>query len=170
MRVDEARALLVQVGAPDRLVRHGELVAEAGELLLAATRRLGVQVDEDLVRAGCFLHDAGKVLHSSELHGGGAQHEAAGERLLLAHGVDPQIARCCRSHAQWRSMPAVSIEELLVALADVTWKGRRSPELEGRMVDEVAQRTGRDRWAVLVAVDDAAEGVADGGAERLARS
>jgi hypothetical protein len=112
----------------------------------------------------------GKAIHADELHGGGAEHEAAGERLLLAHDVDARIARCCRSHAQWRSMPDASLEELVVALADVTWKGGRLPELEERLVDEVTRRTGCDRWEAFVAIDDAAETVADRGAERLARS
>jgi hypothetical protein len=167
---DEAQALLLQLGAAIHLVRHGQLVAEAGDLLLAAVRRLGVEVDEDFVRADCLLHDVGKAFNPEELHGDGAEHEAAGERLLVAHGVDARTARCCRSHAQWRSMADVSLEELLVALADVTWKGRRSPELEGRVVDEVARRTGRDWWTLLVAIDDAVERVADGGLERLVRS
>jgi putative nucleotidyltransferase with HDIG domain len=127
MGLDEARSLLVLLGAPARLVRYGELVAEAGEVLLAAMRRLGVQVDEDLVRAGCLLHDAGKAQHPAELHSSGANHEASGERLLLARGVEPRVARCCRSHAQWRSMAEVSLEELVVALADVTWKAAALP-------------------------------------------
>jgi len=102
MQAEDAYALLVRLGASARLVRHGELVAEAGDLLLAVMRSLEVEVDESLVRAGCLLHDVGKTLHPGELHGGGAEHEAAGERLLLAHDVDASIARCCRSHAQWR--------------------------------------------------------------------
>ena len=33
--IDDARRLLRALGAPERLVRHGELVAEAAQLLLA---------------------------------------------------------------------------------------------------------------------------------------
>jgi hypothetical protein len=120
-------------------------------------------------RAGCVLHDAGKALHPGELTGSGNAHEADGEALLLSHGADPRIARICRSHAQWRELPC-SLEELVVAVSDCTWKGKRVAELEARLVGAVVERTGRHRWEVFVAVDDACERIAEGASARLARS
>src|SRR4051794_8193686 len=89
----DAFGVLHAVGAPPRLVQHARLVSEAGESLLAKLTALGVRVDAGLVRAGIVLHDAGKAVHVAELDAPGARHEAAGEALLLAHGVDPRIAR-----------------------------------------------------------------------------
>lgn len=120
--VAAARTLLAQLGAPARLLRHVELVGEAAELLLAPLSKLGLEVQSDLVRLGVALHDCGKILHPDELDRPGGEHEPAGQALLLQHGVSPEIARICLSHARWESM-TVSLEELLVALADKLWKG-----------------------------------------------
>jgi hypothetical protein len=167
--VADARALLVELGAPPRLIRHGELVGEAAEMLLARLRRFGVRVDEDIVRLGVVLHDAGKLLHPIEFEQPGDEHEPAGEALLLAHGVSPEVARMCLSHARWDSM-AVSLDELLVALADKLWKGARKPKLEQRVIDGVAGALGKERWGVFVELDTLFEEVAAEGSKRLERS
>src|SRR5690242_14490802 len=91
--VPAARAILIELGAPARLLRHVELVGEAAELLLTRLFALGVPLRGDLVRVGMVLHDAGKILHPAELDRAGAEHETAGEALLLEHGVSPEIAR-----------------------------------------------------------------------------
>jgi putative nucleotidyltransferase with HDIG domain len=129
---EDAEALLVEVGAPERLIMHGRLVLEAADELLARAKRLGVAIDGRLVRAGAVLHDVGKTVHADELQASGAQHEEAGERLLLARGIEPAVARCCVSHARWGAMTC-SLEELLVALADALWKGVRRESLEKRV-------------------------------------
>jgi hypothetical protein len=146
------------------------LVGEAGELLLDALAAQGVSLDAELVRVGVVLHDAGKVLHPAELEHAGADHEPAGEALLLKHGVSPAVARICVSHARWSTLEAVSFEELVVALADTLWKGVRKPELEERVVGEAAQRAGKDRWLLFIDLDTAFERIAADGAARLERS
>ena len=161
--------MLLELGAPSRLVRHAELVSEAAEALLALFASHGLRLDVPLVRAGAALHDAGKLEHRGELDGPGALHEPAGELLLLAHGVSPPIARCCRSHAQWDALEC-SLEELLVALADKLWKGARVPALEKRVIEAAAARGQRDLWALFVPLDAGFEAIADGASERLARS
>jgi putative nucleotidyltransferase with HDIG domain len=166
---DDAFATLHAVGAPARLVQHARLVGEAGEQVLAEIARLGVTVDVDLVRAGVVLHDVGKSVHPEELDGPGSGHEAAGEALLLARGVDPRIARICRTHAAWDGREC-TLEDLVVALADKLWKGVRHASLEERVVEAVAARLGRSRWDVFVALDDAFERIAAGGGDRLERS
>ena len=60
----KALALLKDLGAPTRLLRHVELVAEAADILLMELRRLGLTVHDEFVRVGVILHDAGKVLYS----------------------------------------------------------------------------------------------------------
>lgn len=169
MTNSDAEALLRELRAPSRLLTHVRLVGEAAEAILANLRALGVVVDERFVRLGVVFHDAGKILHPAELDGPGNQHEPEGERLLIQHGVEPRIARCCRSHARWAEM-AVSFEELLVALADKLWKGVRHTELERRVIEGAAGKLGRDFWEVFVELDSAFEEIAGQGPERLERS
>jgi hypothetical protein len=169
MSVDAARNLLVSLGAPPSLVTHVRLVGEAAEALLAEFRRLGVPLDADFVRAAVVLHDAGKILHPGELHGGGSEHEVAGDTLLRAHGVNPALARCCLSHARWDQIPC-SPEELVVALADTLWKGRRNATLEKRVIDAICERLDQSFWNLFVELDDCFEAIAADGAMRLLRS
>lgn len=168
MEVGEAWQLLKRLVAPPRLLHHAELVSEAAQLLLAG---LGVraQVDARFVQAGTVLHDVGKIQFPEELNAKGAAHESAGEALLLSHRVEPDLARVCRSHAQWAALE-VSLEELLIALADKLWKGVRKSELEGRVIDGIAARSGVDRWELFVELDSLFERIAAGGDDRLARS
>lgn len=165
----EARALLLEMGAPPRLQAHAELVGEAAVALLALCAAHGLQPNAGWVLAGAALHDAGKIVHPAELAAPGAEHEPAGEALLLRHGVAPHIARCCRSHAQWAQLEC-SLEELLVALADKLWKGVRVAALESRVIEAVAAVLARPVWDLFIALDTGFETIAAAGSERLARS
>ncbi|MCA9621543.1 MAG: HD domain-containing protein [Myxococcales bacterium] len=165
----EARALLTELGASPRLLRHVELVGEAADALLTALGERRVPIDDAFVRVGVILHDAGKVLHPRELDAAGGAHEPAGQALLLEHGVSPALARVCLSHARWHELE-VSLEELTIALADKLWKGVRAVALEERFIDAVAAALGADRWDVFVALDTSFELIAAGGDARLARS
>ncbi|MFT6144876.1 MAG: HD superfamily phosphodiesterase [Myxococcota bacterium] len=166
---DEAFRLLQRLKAPDRLVTHGRLVLEAADVLLHGLRDLSFDIDGAWVRAGAVLHDVGKTLHPNELSGGGCAHEQAGERLLLEHGVPSHIARMCVSHGAWDSDQLAS-EELVVAMADKLWKGRREPELEKRFTDRVVVSLQGEPWALYVRLDSLFETVADDGGDRLLRS
>jgi hypothetical protein len=169
MTIAEAESLLHDLGAPPRLLTHVRLVGEAGDAIMTKLRSVGVAVDERFVRLGIVFHDAGKILHPEELDGPGSEHEPDGERLLVERGVEPRIARCCVTHARWSSMD-VSLEELLVALADKLWKGVRHPELERRVVEGAARSLQRDFWELFVELDTAFEEIAAGGPARLERS
>lgn len=166
---EQAMRLIRSLGAPARLQRHVELVGEAGEALLALLREQAVEVDEAFVRVGIVLHDAGKIRHPAELHGTGGEHEPAGEAMLLAAGVSPELARVCLSHARWAAMDC-RLEELAVALADKLWKGVRKVELEERFIEAAVAASGRDRWTAFVALDSGFERIAADGPQRLARS
>jgi hypothetical protein len=165
----DAMQLLARLGAPPRLVRHVELVGEAADELIAELQRLALPFDADFVRAGVVLHDVGKTLHISELDQPGSAHEPAGEQLLLEHGVEPGLARVCRTHAAWNE-PGTRLEERLIALSDKLWKGVRVRELEERVIDDVAATLGTDRWSVFTELDSLFERVAADGHVRLARS
>jgi hypothetical protein len=165
----EARRLLVELGAPDRLLRHVELVGEAGDMLLTALARIGVSIDSNFVRIGIVVHDAGKIVHPAELDQAGGEHEPAGEAMLLRHGVEPAVARVCLSHARWDRMD-VSFEEVVIALADKLWKGVRNVALEERMADCAAAAVGKSRWDLFVELDTLFEEIAADGSSRLERS
>jgi hypothetical protein len=165
----DAYRLLRELGAPARLIRHVELVGEAADVLIQRYQSMGLMFDAQLVELGVAVHDAGKTLYPAELHGPGSLHEAAGKQLMIEHGVLANIARCCVTHAAW-SDEGVTLEERTVALADKLWKGKREPELELLVVDEVAARLGIDRWTVFAELDSTFEDITAGAADRLSRS
>src|SRR5688500_1267264 len=65
--VSRSLKVLTGMGAPPRLVRHGELVAEAAVDLVDEVENLGVHVDREWVLTGAVLHDVGKVDYPEEL-------------------------------------------------------------------------------------------------------
>jgi predicted hydrolase (HD superfamily) len=165
----DAYRLLEQLGASTRLLRHLALVGEAADLLMREYADLGLDFDATLIELGVAVHDAGKILHPSELDAPGHRHETAGETMLLANGVQPNVAKCCISHAEWAAHD-VSFEERSIALADKLWKGKRETALELLVIDMAAARLGAGRWDVFERLDAAFEAIAAQGDERLARS
>lgn len=166
----DALQLLRAMGATPRLVRHHELVLEAAVLLCERMgREVGVAFDRNQVLVGAALHDAGKIVHPEEMSRPGSRHELTGEQLLSSHGVPPELARFCVTHAAW-SQPGVTIEDLLVALADKLWKGTRDDGLERRVTEVIARTTKREVWAVFEALDSICEAIAAEGPDRLASS
>jgi hypothetical protein len=166
--VAEALAFLKAAGAPPRVLRHAELVAEVAGQLVDAIASLGASINRQEVLLGAALHDAGKIVCSSELTNPGNSHEAAGEQLLLDRGVPAAIARFCRTHGFAPSaMPA--LEDIVVAVSDKLWRGVRNQALELALVDAVARERGTDRWAIFTPLDDHFERIASGGDDRLAR-
>lgn len=165
----DALEFLKSLEVPRHLLVHTDLVGEAGEDLIRALRSVGLGFDQEFVRVGIVLHDSGKITHPNELFGGGSEHEPEGERLLLAYGVEPRLARVCLSHARWATMDC-SFEELLIALADKLWKGVRGDELERLVMQRAADQLGKDFWELFETLDTAFERIADRGHERLERS
>jgi hypothetical protein len=165
----EVYVFLKEIGAPDKLIRHLALVGEAAELLIEKLEQMQVPFDARFVRLGVALHDAGKIQYPDELRAKGKRHEAAGEELLLQKGLAPELARCCISHGQWQTLDC-SFEELLIALADTLWKGKRIEELEKRVIDKIAQRLACEPWSLFLEMDSHFELIAAGGVERLWRS
>jgi hypothetical protein len=165
----DAYELLRTIGAPARLITHVQLVGEAADLLMEAYADLKLTFDRQHTELGVAVHDAGKALFPEELNQPGSKHEPAGQVLMLEHGVQEHIARCCVSHAAWRQ-PDVTFEELSVALADKLWKGKREAELELTVIDRAAEQLRVDRWTVFDRLDAAFEAIADGASDRLARS
>lgn len=167
--VQDSYRFLQYLGASPQLVQHVKLVGEAAEMLIFQFQKVGIAFDADLIRSGVIFHDVGKILHPSELIEKGDKHEMAGELLLLSRGVDPKIARCCRSHGQWQKIEC-SFEELVVALADKLWKGQRITELENKTVSKAAARCNKDYWDLFIVLDGEFAKVALEGDLRLSRS
>ena len=121
-----------------------------------------------MVRFGAATHDIGKVLHQNELDGHGSRHEEDGPNLLLEYGYTPEQSRFARTHGSWRTEPDLTVEDLLVALADTCWKGQRESELETMIATMISQQLGLESWEVFLALDDVLEEVTCRAEERLA--
>lgn len=165
----EAFELLSSLKAPDRLIQHASFVVGAANMLLTELQCLGVPCDARVVELGAILHDAGKILHPEELSMPGSLHEQAGEALLLAQGVQPEVARCAASHRDW-NRPEITFEERIVSLADKLWKGKRDPDLELIVIDDSAAKLHLSRWEIFERLDSAFEEIASHGANRLQES
>lgn len=166
--VDDALSWLRSVGAPPRLVQHHTLVAEAAAEIIEGLGHYRDAFDSAPVLLGAALHDAGKTLYPEEMSGPGHAHEQAGYDLLRSHGLHT-LARFCVSHADW-DHDEHPLEDLLVALADKLWKGKRVAALEQRVLGCLGGARGETPWQTFVAVDPLFERVAARGDERLARS
>lgn len=165
---DEVVAVLVKVDAPARLGAHLRAVHDVAYQLVAAFRcswpRLSL--DGDAVTFGAATHDVGKSVHRRELTGTGNEHEEEGYRLLLASGVPDRFARFARTHARWEDANATN-EDLLVALADKVWKGKREERLEQFLVQRMAVATSEEPWSLFMWLDDLLGRVAAQADERL---
>lgn len=166
MSAPEASALLLKLGAPAHLRRHAALVAQVASELSDALIASGLTLDPHWVRQGALLHDLGKTLHPQELHSPGVLHEEAGYALALSHGVEEALARCCITHARWHE--ATRFEELVIALADKLWKGKRAQSLEEHLIAQAqAQLPELEPWSLYTTLDSLFERIAAGGDARL---
>lgn len=165
----DVAGLLETLACPPRLAAHLRLVHDvAGQIAdWAGRRHPGLPLDRDAVLFGAATHDIGKILHPAELSGPGSDHEAAGRDLLLRHGFDASLARFAATHAAWTG-PGVTLEDLLVSLADKVWKGKRVPDLEDLVVARLAQAAGRAAWEEFAALDDLLTRIGDTADRRLA--
>lgn len=144
-------------------------MAEVAADISREITRLGLKHDDILVVLGAALHDSGKIAHPEELVRSGSQHEAAGEQLLLSHGLSPSLARACRTHGSWDG-EAVTFEERLIAAADHLWKGARNEKLETVIVQDAARRIGVETWESMLMLDTIYEEIASCSSTRLARA
>jgi hypothetical protein len=161
--------LLTELRAPRRLVTHLELVHEAASALAGVISDLwpGVGVDDDAIHFGAATHDIGKIEHPEELYAPGYEHEEAGYRLLLRRGVDPALARFARTHRRWQE--GSTIEDLLVALADRVWRGKRDEDLEMAVARRLSEAAGEELWASYSKLDDLLTRIAAGADSRIER-
>jgi hypothetical protein len=166
----DVEALLAKLNAPKRLKMHLMIVHDVAATFADAIQQAWstLALDKDLVRFGAATHDIGKVLHQNELFGHGSRHEEDGPKLLMDYGYTPEQSRFARTHGSWRTEPDLTLEDLLVALADTCWKGQRESELETMIAAMISHEIGVESWEVFLALDDVLEEVTCRAEERLA--
>jgi HD domain len=166
---DKARTLLEMLDAPPRLAAHLRLIHDVACQFAdwMQHHQPSLKFDRTAVLFGAATHDIGKVVHVSELSGPGSAHEQAGFELLLAHGVDEQLARFARTHASWTAAD-VEVEDLLVSVADKVWKAARIPDLEQLLMVRIAEVSSQPSWQLFMALDDEVDRIAADATTRLA--
>ena len=143
---------------PTALRKHLDIVERcAGVILEGLAKRFPeLSFDREAVFFGAATHDLGKALHLDELSKPGKKHEAAGYRWLRARGFPDRLARFARTHGAPID-DRLSLEDLLVMLADKLWKGRRVEALESSLIARIAVAEGVERWEVFQALDAIAD-------------
>lgn len=166
----DAKHLLTTLNAPPRLIAHLALVHDAAAEILDAiqTQWPNLIIDREAVLFGAATHDIGKVLHPGELTGPGNRHEQDGPGLLQKHGVSPERSRFARTHGAWKTEQNLALEDLLVALADHSWKGSRNGALETMVAGRIAESLGTEAWEAFMGLDEIVAEVASRGEKRLA--
>jgi hypothetical protein len=149
----EVNDLLRNLQAPPRLAAHLRAVHDVAHELTTWLATYPLRFDREAVLYGAATHDIGKIIHIEELSRPGSLHEKAGEQLLLEAGVAPHLARFAATHASWTE-PGITVEDLLVSLADKVWKGKRVRELEQLLVDQLVIASGQEAWQVFLDLDD----------------
>ena len=146
--------LLEKHQAPTRLIKHLMIVHNVGDKLIRFLEKEfpRFQYNKTLVLFGAASHDIGKCIVKNELYNPGKLHENIGEQLLLSKGYSPEKARFARTHGDWKN-PVNTIEDLLVCLSDKIWKGKRIPELEGQIRNEIIYQLKLDYWDVYFELD-----------------
>lgn len=167
---EAAKRLCEKLRAPASLVAHLGLVHDAAvELLDALHAKLPhLPVDREAVLFGAATHDLGKVMYPFEEVNPGERHHAFGSALLEDCGVSVYLARFARTHGAWKVEPDLPLEDLLVAMADTVYKGRRIVELEYLTAVRISAFCGLEQAEAQAILDDTASGAAARGVQRSA--
>src|SRR5215472_4413556 len=120
--------------APPRLAAHLRAVHDVAWQICdwVAGYHPALRLDREAALFGAATHDIGKAVHVGEPSGPGAEHEEAGQDLLLAHGVSPALARNAATHAglgqaRYADRGSASQRGRQDSVADKIWKASASP-------------------------------------------
>jgi hypothetical protein len=157
------------VAAPPRLIAHLTLVHDVADKLINALYRTfpELDLDREAILFGAATHDIGKSLYPEELSGPGTQHETYGPELLKGLRVSEDQARFAYTHANWHGKSA-PLADLLVALADTCWKGKRLGPLEEEIVRTISVKSGQQAWEVFGLLDEILQQLTSDADARLA--
>ena len=166
----EVAKLLERVSAPPRLVAHLILVHDVASKLADGIAQCfpSVAFDRHAVLFGAATHDIGKALDRSELTQPGKRHEERGVELLREMAIPDDRARFAYTHGNWSSGRDITLEDLLVALADNCWKGKRVDELESKTVELLSSASGEAAWTCYAELDEILGSLAADADSRLA--
>ena len=166
----DARQVLKRLNAPPRLVAHLALVHDVAADLLKSLSDSSPNfpIDKEAVLFGAATHDIGKVLHPAELTGPGSNHEQDGPGILEGMGIAADRSRFARTHGTWKQEAILTLEDMIVALADTCWKGKRDEELECRLATDIADLQAIEKWEAFLALDEMITRIAAHAEERLA--
>jgi hypothetical protein len=161
----QAQRLCDKLNVTQRLLVHLQIVHDTAADLVEGLKSAfpNLPFDGDAVFFGAATHDLGKVLHPGEITGPGHRHEDDGPGLLIQCGVSESLARFAKTHARWGD----NIEDMIVALADAVWKGKRVERLENALLTAIVVGTGFAEWEVVVRLDEIIEPIAAGADQRL---
>ncbi|HKC73197.1 MAG TPA: HD domain-containing protein [Chloroflexota bacterium] len=161
--------LLRGLDASPRLLAHLVLVHDVAARLLEALAETWphLPIDAGAVLLGAATHDIGKVRVPEEVTSPGTTHAVLGQQVLEAHGFSTELARYARTHETWAEEPDVAPEDLLVALSDYLWRGKRDSALEGAVTAWIADAVSAAPWVVFLDFDDIATDLAQDAPRRL---
>lgn len=100
-------ALLRKYTTPEHIIMHSVRVCEVGKVVAEGLIRGSNEVDRDLVRAACLLHDIAKY---PCIVSGEGFHDRKGEEMLTAEGL-PAVGRIVGQHVHLRDSYEESVNE-----------------------------------------------------------
>jgi hypothetical protein len=104
---EECLALLHKYKTPQHIIFHSQKVWEVGRLLGEALLRRNHNLDMDLLRASCLLHDIGKY---PCILSGERFHDILGEKMLISEGYE-SVARIVVQHVVLRTGAEAPVAE-----------------------------------------------------------
>lgn len=160
--------LLEHYNSPLILQRHLQVVHHTAQIILQRFKQnwQNLSVDEEAILFGAGSHDIGKVIEVNELYRSGKKHEEVGYQLLIENSIPYRLARFAKTHGDW-SDPNLYLEDLLVALADKIWKGKRITELEEKVCQKLEERIEGNYWEIFIKLDEILMEISLGADERL---
>jgi len=162
--------ILLKVSAPPRLVAHLILVHDVACELIRRIKDAfpNLEFESSDVLFGAATHDIGKAVHGEELSAPGSLHELRGYQLLIEQGIGESRARFALTHGSWQCDPNLSLEDILVALADNCWKSKRVPELEALVIKRLTNQSHEPEWQCYSVLDEVLQDLAADADSRLA--
>ena len=166
----DAVSLLKRVSAPPRLIAHLVLVHDVASQLVERLCETfpGVQFDAQAVLFGACTHDIGKAIDGAELAGPDEDHPRRGAKMLRKMGVAEERARFAYTHGNWKEAEDIRLEDLLVSLADKTWKGKRIDELETKTANFLSAASGSPEKSCYTRLHEILQSLAADADSRLA--
>jgi hypothetical protein len=163
----DAARILQRLSVPTQLQAHLEIVHDTAKELIRKLEKSfpALDFDRDAILFGAATHDVGKLLHTDEIKIKGQKHLKDGPALLGLLGVPARLGRFAASHGSWCT--ATELEDLLVALADQIWKGRRDQDLALLVTEHVVRQTGKSQWEAFMELDDVLADIAATSNDRL---